>query len=116
MPMGDVVDLTDRVRDDGTLDWTAPKGSAWTILRFGWSLTGKSNHPATAEATGLEVDKYDASAVERYMRRYLAMYRDTVGPEWMGEKGIRAILTDSIEVGASMDTAHDRGISSAARL
>lgn len=101
VPMGDVVDLTSRVRPDGTLDWTAPAGGAWQILRFGWSLTGKINHPATAEATGLEVDKYDGAAVERYMRRYLAMVRDAVGPEWMGQKGIRAILTDSIEVGAS---------------
>jgi hypothetical protein len=70
-------------------------------MRFGWSLTGKSNHPATAEATGLEVDKYDAAAVERYMRHYLAMYRDVVGADMMGARGIRNLLTDSIEVGAS---------------
>lgn len=101
VPIGDVVDLTGRVKADGTLDWTAPAGGAWQILRFGWSLTGKTNHPATAEATGFEVDKYDGAAVERYMRRYLAMVRDAVGPEWVGDKGIRAILTDSIEVGAS---------------
>ncbi|MBB3954260.1 glycosyl hydrolase [Novosphingobium sediminicola] len=101
VPAADIVNLTGQVKPDGTLDWTPPAGGAWRILRFGWSLTGKSNHPATAEATGLEVDKYDAAAVERYMRRYLALYRDAVGPEWMGEKGIRAILTDSIEVGAS---------------
>lgn len=101
VPPSDVVDLTGRVGPDGTLDWTPPAGGPWQVLRFGWSLTGKTNHPATAEATGLEVDKYDAAAVERYMRRYLAQYRDAVGPEWMGDKGIRAILTDSIEVGAS---------------
>lgn len=29
------------------------------------------------------------------------MYRDTVGADWIGKKGIRALLTDSIEVGAS---------------
>ncbi|MET0364111.1 MAG: glycosyl hydrolase [Sphingobium sp.] len=96
-----VVNLTDRLRPDGTLDWNAPKGSDWRILRLGYSLTGKTNHPATAEATGLEVDKYDAAAVRRYLETYLAMYRDTVGAEWMGAKGIRALLTDSIEVGAS---------------
>ncbi|WCT79189.1 glycosyl hydrolase [Novosphingobium humi] len=102
----DIVDLTGRVKPDGTLDWTPPAGKEWRVMRFGWSLTGKSNHPATAEATGLEVDKYDAEAVERYMRRYLALYRDAVGSEWMGAKGIRAILTDSIEVGASNWTPH----------
>jgi hypothetical protein len=96
-----VIDLTDRVRPDGTLDWTAPKGSDWRIIRMGWSLTGKTNHPATPEATGLEVDKYDAAAVRRYLESYIGMYRDTVGAEWIGAKGIRALLTDSIEVGAS---------------
>jgi hypothetical protein len=28
-------------------------------VRIGYSLTGIENHPATPEATGLEVDKYD---------------------------------------------------------
>lgn len=96
-----VVDLTGRLRADGTLDWTAPKGSDWRIVRLGYSLTGKTNHPATPEATGFEVDKYDAAAVRRYLETYLAMYRDTVGADWIGRKGIRALLTDSIEVGAS---------------
>ena len=68
---------------------------------MGWSLTGKTNHPATPEATGLEVDKYDAGAVRRYLETYLGMYRDAVGADWIGKKGINALLTDSIEVGAS---------------
>ena len=96
-----VVDLTDRLRPDGTLDWTAPAGSDWRIVRMGYSLTGKTNHPATPEATGLEVDKYDPAAVRRYLETYLGLYRDAVGAEWIGKKGIRALLTDSIEVGAS---------------
>jgi hypothetical protein len=95
------IDLSGRVKPDGTLDWTPPKGSAWRVYRFGWSLTGKSNHPATKEATGLEVDKYDSVAVRRYMDTYLGMYRDTVGKDMIGKRGIRALLTDSIEVGAS---------------
>ncbi len=96
-----VIDLTDRLRPNGTLDWTAPAGSDWHILRMGYSLTGKTNHPATPEATGLEVDKYDAGAVRRYLETYLGMYRDAVGADWIGKKGINALLTDSIEVGAS---------------
>lgn len=96
-----VVDLTDKLRADGTLDWTAPAGGDWRIVRMGWSLTGKTNHPATPEATGLEVDKYDPAAVRRYLETYLGLYRDTVGAEWIGKKGVRALLTDSIEVGAA---------------
>jgi hypothetical protein len=97
---GDVVDLTARLGQDGRLDWTPPAGR-WRVIWFGASLTGKSNHPATAEATGLEVDKYDAKAVRRYLETYLDMYRDATGPELFGARGLRALLTDSIEVGAS---------------
>ena len=52
----DVIDLTGKMHPDGTLDWTPPAGD-WVVLRFGYSLLGITNHPATAEATGLEVDK-----------------------------------------------------------
>lgn len=96
-----VIDLTDRVSADGTLTWNAPEGQHWRILRLGHSLTGKTNHPAPAEATGLEVDKYEAGAVRRYLETYLSMYREAVGEELMGERGLDGLLTDSIEVGAS---------------
>jgi hypothetical protein len=58
----DVVDLTSKLRADGTLDWTPPAGN-WVILRFGYSLLGITNHPATPEATGLEVDKLNRTYV-----------------------------------------------------
>jgi hypothetical protein len=96
-----VVNLTSKLRADGTLDWTPPAGSAWRILRFGSSLLGTVNHPAPAEATGLEVDKFDGAAVRRYMTHYLGMYRDAAGADMIGQRGVRALLTDSIEVGAA---------------
>ena len=99
LDLGEVIDLTDRVAADGTLNWTPPAGNDWLVLDLGWSLTGKTNHPAPAEATGLEVDKLDGAAVRRYTEHYLGMYRDTVGDDLFGERGLRAILTDSIEVG-----------------
>lgn len=94
------IDLTANMRADGTLDWTPPAGN-WKIFRFGYSLLGKSNHPAPAEATGLEVDKYDGDAVRRYLDHYLANYRDAAGPDLLGPRGVGALLTDSIEVGAA---------------
>ena len=95
-----VIDLTNRMKPDGTLDWTPPRGR-WRVLRLGWSLVGTSNHPAPPEATGLEVDKFDGAAVRKYLETYLSMYRDTTGPGLMGEHGVRALLNDSIEVGAA---------------
>ncbi|NOW48466.1 hypothetical protein FHW96_004654 [Novosphingobium sp. SG751A] len=92
-----VVDLTHKVAADGTLSWVAPPGD-WTILRMGWSLTGQTNAPAEPEATGLEVDKFDADAVRDYIETYLASYeKGTQSP--LGPKGISGLLTDSWEAG-----------------
>ncbi|MBU6268162.1 MAG: glycoside hydrolase [Sphingomonadales bacterium] len=94
-----VIDLTGRMKPDGSLDWTPPKGT-WRVVRFGYSLLGTTNHPAPPEATGLEVDKFDGDAVRRYLDHYIGMYRDASGG-LIGAHGVRAILTDSIEVGAA---------------
>ena len=96
----DVIDLTGKMQPDGSLDWTPPKGR-WCVLRMGYSLTGTENHPATPEATGLEVDKFDADAVRSYINTYLDTYVDAAGSDLIGAKGVRALLNDSIEVGAS---------------
>ncbi len=84
---------------DETLDWTPPAGH-WIVLRFGYSLIGTTNHPATAEATGLEVDKLDRSYVKHYMESYLKSYKETVGVEFMGKRGIRDVISDSWEAGS----------------
>ncbi len=95
---GDVIDLTGKMRPDGTLDWTPPPGK-WVVLRIGYSLLGITNHPATQEATGLEVDKLNASYVKNYMNRYLDSYKETVGADFMGQRGIRYVINDSWEAG-----------------
>ncbi len=94
-----VIDITDKLNADGSLNWHPEKGQ-WKIIRLGYSLTGKENHPATVAATGLEVDKYDADAVNAYIDHYLNMYKDASGEYALGE-GVKALLNDSIEVGAS---------------
>ena len=95
----DVIDLTARMQPDGTLDWTPPEGD-WVVLRIGYSLLGISNHPGTAEATGLEVDKLNAGYVKHYMDNYLNMYKEAVGAGMMGKRGIQYVVTDSWEAGA----------------
>ena len=95
----DVVDLTAKMRPDGTLDWTPPAGD-WVVVRFGYSLLGILNHPATAEATGLEVDKLDRRFVKKYFDTYLDSYKETVGAEMMGKRGIRYVINDSWEAGS----------------
>ena len=95
----DVVDLTSKMQPDGTLDWTPPAAD-WIVLRFGYSLLGITNHPATAEATGLEVDKLDRRYVKQYMENYLDRYKQAVGAGFMGERGIRYVINDSWEAGS----------------
>ena len=95
----DVIDLTSKMTPDGKLDWTPPAGD-WVVVRFGYSLLGISNHPATAEATGLEVDKMDRRYVKDYMEKYLDSYKETVGADEMGSKGIRYVINDSWEAGS----------------
>ena len=95
----DVVDLTSKMQTDGALDWTPPPGQ-WVVLRFGYSLLGITNHPATAEATGLEVDKLNSHDVRQYMENYLDSYKKTVGAEMMGKRGLSNIVNDSWEAGS----------------
>ncbi len=97
IPAGDVVDLTAHMATDGTLDWTPPPGR-WTVLRMGYSLTGITNHPASPEATGPEVDKLNAANVKDYFDHYLDNYRDATGG-MMGKRGLKYVINDSWEAG-----------------
>ena len=86
------------MRADGTLDWTPPAGD-WVVLRMGYSLLGITNHPASPEGTGLEVDKLNPAHVKAYMDTYLDNYKSAVGP-LMGARGLQFLISDSWEAGA----------------
>jgi hypothetical protein len=94
------IDLTGKMKADGTLDWTPPSGQ-WVVLRFGYSLTGRTNHPASREGTGLEVDKLNQGHVKSYFDAYFAEYSKTLGPELIGKQGLQYMLTDSYEAGSA---------------
>ena len=89
-----VVNLTGKMRPDGTLDWAVPAGK-WMILRMGYSLTGEKNHPASPEATGFEVDKLSRTHVQNYVKTYVDMISGALGP-YFG-KSFRYFLMDSWE-------------------
>ena len=92
----DIIDLTGKMNPDGSLKWKIPEGK-WKIIRLGYSLTGITNHPATPEATGPEVDKLDPLAVKKYFTNYLDQYEDATGG-LMGDKGgLQYMITDSWE-------------------
>lgn len=93
----DVIDLTSRMKMDGSLEWTPPTGR-WAIIRFGYSLTGHQNGAASPESTGLEVDKLNADYVKDYFNTHLDQYKDASGG-LMGKRGIQYLITDSWEAG-----------------
>jgi (4-O-methyl)-D-glucuronate---lignin esterase len=97
-PKDGVIDLTSRMHPDGTLDWTPPRGR-WVVLRFGYSLTGHTNHPASKEGTGLEVDKLNKEHVKAYFDAYFGEYQKTLDPQMIGKQGLQYMLTDSYEAG-----------------
>lgn len=94
----DVIDLTDRMQPDGTLNWRSPAGQ-WKVLRFGYSLTGKINHPAPPDSTGLEVDKLSATHMSNYLNRYL----DGLLPTGEERQAVTTLFVDSIEAGPQKD-------------
>jgi len=96
VPLSKVVDLTKKMRLDGSLDWAVPEGN-WVVVRMGYSLTGKKNHPATPEATGFEVDKLSSRHVGDYMKTYTDLVSGAVGPNY--GKSFRYFLMDSWEAG-----------------
>jgi hypothetical protein len=97
IPISEVTDLTGKLRADGHLDWAPPPGH-WTVLRFGWSLTGQPNGPAEPNDTGLEVDKLDASAVRDYLTHYLDLHQAAMRAK-LGDATVQNLLTDSWEAG-----------------
>ncbi|WP_257668882.1 glycosyl hydrolase [Parapedobacter tibetensis] len=90
----DVTRFFDRKR--GVLSWAPPEGR-WTVLRFGYTTTGKKIHPAQDEGTGYEVDKLDPDAVrfqfEKSQGRIIREAGGLVG------KTFKGIVFDSFEGG-----------------
>ena len=75
---------------------TLPQGD-WRVLRFGYTSTGAFNVPATVEGEGLEVDKFDAKALQIHFDAFVGKLAKQVA-----SKGIESLKTteiDSYEVG-----------------
>ena len=97
-----VIDLTDKMDEDGTLRWAAPKGN-WTIIRFGYTSNGKSNHPASPEGIGLECDKMDSTALDVHFKAFPEKLIEAAGP--YAGKTFTYFLVDSWECGQQNWTA-----------
>lgn len=93
--LGEVADLTDRLSPEGRLVWDVPAGD-WTIMRFGYTVTGKDNHPAPEPGRGLECDKLSSEALDAFFDGVLAKVVEELGP--LTGTGLKHLLIDSYEV------------------
>jgi hypothetical protein len=102
IPADPVILLSGRMDRSGRVEARLPSGD-WTILRFGYTTTGKTNHPAQPEGHGLEIDKFDAGAVAFQFERSLDRMLREAGPH--AGMTFNAILFDSFEGGYQNWTA-----------
>ena len=78
VPRNRVVDLSARLDKDGRATWDVPAGR-WTLMRFGYTPTGKDNHPAPVEGRGLECDKLSKEAVGEHFAGLMGKLIEDVG-------------------------------------
>ncbi|MBM4088511.1 MAG: glycosyl hydrolase [Planctomycetes bacterium] len=90
-----ILDLSQRLRPDGTLDWQVPPG-AWTVMRFAARSTGVTTRPAPDPGHGFESDRFDPAAFDYHFEQFHRKLMDKVGPRRAG-RGWTALHLDSWE-------------------
>ncbi|RTQ51624.1 DNA-binding protein [Hymenobacter gummosus] len=97
VPLGKVLNLTDKLGADGRLSWTPPTGR-WTILRVGHTATGYTNYTGGG-ALGLECDKFNPVAVQLQFDSWFGEALRQGGPELAG-RVLKTLHVDSWECGS----------------
>ncbi len=90
----DVIDLSDKMRNDGSLDWNAPIGN-YVVLRIGCTALGKMCAPAHKNMRGLECDKLAKFGIEEHWKNMMGPVLNQVNPYGT----LRVCLIDSYEMG-----------------
>ncbi len=91
-----VLDLSDYMMADGTLNWEVPAGE-WVILRTGMTPTGTENGPASPEATGYEVDKMSKVHAEKHFYGHMGEILKRIPKA--DRKCFKVVVQDSYETG-----------------
>lgn len=94
IPRDSVLDLTASTDASGWLRCRIPDGS-WTVIRFGYTLTGKKSHPAAYGGEGYEVNKLDADDADFQFEQLLGRLFAATEP-YLGNT-FEGILFDSYE-------------------
>lgn len=97
VPLNKILNLTDKLNPDGTLNWKAPKGN-WTILRVGHTSTGHTNATGGG-GMGLECDKFNPEAVKLQFNNWYGEALKHGGPQ-IAKKVLSIFHVDSWECGS----------------
>jgi len=97
IPPAEVVDLADRVKPDGSLEWEIPAGR-WTIVRTGHVATGADVRCVLPEVGYvLEVDWLSPAALDLHFKNLGDVLLADAGP--LTGKTLKFLHTDSFEDG-----------------
>lgn len=104
--MDKIIDLTDRLKSDGILDWEVPAGD-WTIMRFVSRNNGANSRPAPQPGYGFECDKFSKIAFDEHFDNYIGKLLKKVGQR-KNDAGWTMLHIDSWEMGAQNWTQNFR--------
>ncbi|MGD0516774.1 MAG: glycosyl hydrolase [Thermoguttaceae bacterium] len=94
--IGEVVDLTKYLDQEGRFVWDAPEGK-WEILRFGYTITGAQLSTSSGNWQGLAIDYLDPEAFRTYWKQVVDPLLSDAVP-WTG-RTLKYLHTDSWENG-----------------
>ncbi|HRN57402.1 MAG TPA: glycosyl hydrolase, partial [Agriterribacter sp.] len=104
----EIIDLTDKLQLDETLDWEVPQGN-WVVMRFGRRNNGAVTRPAPFPGLGFEEDKMDIHALNAHLDHYTGrIFKKTGKPAKASEGGLKFLHMDSWEMGAQNWTKNFR--------
>lgn len=103
-----IIDISRFLKGDGTLGWKVPKGN-WTIMRFGSRNNGAVTRPAPLPGVGFESDKFDTTALNAHLDKFIGKLLRKVGtPDKNLQGGLKMLHMDSWEMGAQNWTSKFR--------
>ena len=92
-----VLNISEKMNNNGVLEWNVPAGE-WIIQRIGMTPTGEKNHPASVEATGLEIDKMNRECVAGHFDAYIGEILKRMPAA--DRTAFKHVVADSYETGA----------------
>jgi len=96
VPMDSIIDLTDKMGEDGSISWNVPDGN-WKIMRFGYTTMAKTNGSGIGQ--GLEADKLSRDGARIAFEGWYSRILEHVGSRLSNEV-VKMLNVDSWECGS----------------